>query len=90
MNSRYIIGSLFLFYGIVKVTIILCLKLLPEDKIKKIPILNIFASASSDKTLAGEFYEYVLFLYAIYSLFEGLALLDQLPLHLIHFIETKQ
>jgi len=88
-KRKYIIGLIYIFYAIVKITIGLCLFTLPVSKIATIPVINLFAKEAADKTLAGRFYEYVLFLFGIFSLFEGLSLLELLPEHISSTFESK-
>jgi hypothetical protein len=88
-KRKYIIGLIYIFYAIVKITIGLCLFTLPVSKIATIPVVNLFAKEAADKTLAGRFYEYVLFLFGIFSLFEGLSLLELLPEHIRAIFESK-
>jgi hypothetical protein len=88
-KRKYIIGLIYIFYAIVKITIGLCLFTLPVSKIATIPVVNLFAKEVADKTLAGRFYEYILFLFGIFSLFEGLSLLELLPEHIRGIFESK-
>jgi hypothetical protein len=88
-KRKYIIGLIYIFYAIIKITIGLCLFTLPVSKIATIPVVNLFAKEAADKTLAGRFYEYVLFLFGIFSLFEGLSLLELLPEHIRAIFESK-
>jgi hypothetical protein len=88
-KRKYIIGLIYIFYAIVKITIGLCLFTLPVSKIATIPVVNLFAKEAADKSLAGRFYEYVLFLFGIFSLFEGLSLLELLPEHIRAIFESK-
>jgi hypothetical protein len=89
MNTKYFIGILYILYALVKIIIGSCLFLLPLNTISKTPVLNIFTKEAADTTLAGRMYEYVLFAFGIFSLFEGLALLDQLPPALTIYFESK-
>lgn len=89
MNSKYIIGILYLLYAIVKISSGLAIMFLPLEIIDKTPILNIFVKEAADKTFAGRMYEYVLLAFGVFSLFEGLALLDQLSPKLTVLLESK-
>jgi hypothetical protein len=88
-KRKYIIGLIYIFYAIIKITIGLCLFTLPVSKIATIPVVKLFVKEAADKTLAGRFYEYVLFLFGIFSLFEGLSLLELLPEHIRAIFESK-
>ena len=89
MEYKYILGILYLLYAIIKITVGLALMFLPFDIIAKTPVLKIFIKETSDKTLAGRFYEYVLLIFGIFSLVEGLALLDILPFYIAKYFESK-
>ena len=89
MEYKYILGILYLLYAIIKITVGVALMFLPLDIIAKTPILKIFIKETSDKTLAGRFYEYILLIFGIFSLIEGLALLDILPFYIAHYFESK-
>lgn len=89
MEYKYILGILYLVYAIVKITVGLALMFLPLSIIEKTPILKIFIKETADKTFAGRFYEYILLAFGIFSLFEGLALLDQLPPQYSKYFESK-
>jgi len=88
-KTKYIIGMVYIFYAIVKIIIGVCLFTLPVSKIGQIPIVKIFIKEAADKTLAGRFYEYILFLFGIFSLFEGLSLLEVLPQSIRTYFESK-
>jgi hypothetical protein len=88
-KRKYLIGIIYILYAIVKISVGVCLFTLPVEKIATIPIAKIFVKEAADKTLAGRFYEYMLFLFGIFSLFEGLSLLELLPQHIINYFESK-
>jgi len=89
MNWNYLVGILYLLYAFVKITVGLCVLLLPLNTIQKIPIVNIFTKEAADKTFAGRMYEYVLLVFGIFTLFEGLALLELLTPALSLYFESK-
>lgn len=89
MESKQILGILYLLYAIVKISIGFSLIALPLEKIKQIPILNLFTKETADKTAAGRFYEYVLLIFGFFSLIEGLALLNMLPEQYSRYFESK-
>jgi len=89
MQTKYYIAILYILYAFVKIIIGSCLFILPLKTISTTPVLKIFTKEASDTTLAGRMYEYVLFVFGIYSLLEGLSLLEQLPHSMIAFLELK-
>jgi hypothetical protein len=62
---------------------------IPASILAKIPILNKFIMQIGDKTLAGDFYEYVLMIFGIYTIIMGLSLLHILPYNVRVIIENK-
>jgi hypothetical protein len=90
LNVNYITGFLYLIYGIVKITLGLMLINVPYEILLKIPIINLFIPNSDDDTLAGNFFEYMLVVFSLYTIMMGLALLDILPNKLRLIIENRR
>lgn len=86
---KYIIGLAYIAYALIKIAVGISVYVLSPEQIKEYPIINIFAKESEDKTLAGRFYEYMFLIFGVYSLFEGLSILEQLPKQVAHFFESK-
>lgn len=86
---KYLTGTLYLLYGIIKVSVGISLLLIPSDKIKKLPVLKLFAAELEDTTLAGRLYEYVLIIFGIYTIIFGLALFNLYPYEYRNFLENK-
>ena len=89
MQVREIVGSLYLIYGIVKVTVGVCLLVLPHDIIQKIPMINKLGK-KKDATLAGKMYEYVFLIFGLYTILAGLSLLHIFGSSWRHFFEQRQ
>lgn len=84
------IGIVFLIYGIVKIVLVTSLFLIPpeiENKLSAIEGIDLFVSG--DPTLAGEMYEYVLLVFAVFSIIHGLALLGFFSERVHNIIESK-
>lgn len=73
------IGILELLFGLLKVTVVLCLFFVPEKYTKNVPILNKILVNGDDKTLAGHLYEYVLLIIGIYSIMSALTIFGLIP-----------
>jgi uncharacterized membrane protein len=89
METKYILGTLYILYAIVKITVGLSLFILPLNVISNTPVLNLFTKEAADKTFAGRFYEYILLLFGVFTLFNGLALFDLLSPSLIRYFESE-
>ncbi len=89
MEIREIVGSLYLIYGVVKVTVGLCLLALPERIIKKIPVIDKLGK-QRDTTLAGRMYEYVFLVFGVYTILVGLSLLHIFRPSWRHYFEQRQ
>ena len=79
----------YIVYGIIKIAIGLSILFLPIEIILKIPILNYFIDVISDKTLAGQFYDYTLCFFGVYTIICGLSLLNVFSQSLTDFIDSK-
>lgn len=86
---KYIIGFVYIVYAFIKIMVGISVYVLSPDEMKKWPIINIFAKETDDKTLAGRFYEYMFLIFGVYSLLEGLSILEQLPQKMSHLFESK-
>ena len=73
------IGILELLFGLLKVSVVLCLIFVPEKYTKDIPVLNKILVNGNDKTLAGHLYEYVLLIIGIYSILSALTIFGVIP-----------
>lgn len=73
------IGILELLFGLLKVSVVLCLIFVPEKYTKDIPVLNKILVNGNDKTLAGHLYEYVLLIIGIYSIISALTIFGVIP-----------
>jgi uncharacterized membrane protein len=89
LRIRYFAGILYLLYGVVKITVGLAIFLLSINTISKMPILKLFAKAAADKTFAGRMYEYVLLAFGVFSLLNGLSLLELLSPKVSKYFENK-
>ena len=84
-----IIGIVYILYGLLKITIGICVMTFPPDVLEKIPVVSAFAQKHEDETLAGRLYEYVFIAFGIFTALNGLALLSVLPHALTMFFEAK-
>lgn len=85
------VGILFLAYGIIKIIMVTSLFVIPpniEKQLETIDIVNLFVSG--DNTLAGEMYEYVLLVFAIFSIVHGLALMGVFSEKFHSRLESKE
>jgi hypothetical protein len=74
LKLRELVGSLYLIYGITKVTVGLGLLVLPQQVIDNMPIINEIG-VHRDPTLAGKVYECAYLLFGIYTILVALSLL---------------
>lgn len=89
MDSKFIVGFLYILYGLTKVIIGLSVMTIPVNIIKQIPVLNWFIKTISDKTIAGRFYEYVLLIFGFYTIIHALALFGVFPSKVNAFLDQK-
>ena len=90
MNSKIYIAIFYLIYGIIKVIVGLSLFIFPKHiLLKHFTFFKYFVSEQEDDTLAGHLYEYVLFAFGIFTIFNAFAILHVLPPDLIRLFETK-
>lgn len=85
-----LIGIIFILYGVIKLSLILTIMSLPpiiQEKLALIEGFDIFISG--DHTISGKMYEYVLFVFAVFSIFHGMALLGVFSEKMRTFIESK-
>ncbi|NBX51694.1 hypothetical protein EBT25_17605, partial [bacterium] len=85
------VGFLFLAYGVIKIILVTSLFIIPpniEHQLATIDIINLFVTG--DDTLAGKMYEYVLLVFAIFSIVHGLALLGVFNEGFHNIIESKE
>ena len=90
INVNYTVGFIYLTYGIVKIILGMMLINVPYEYLLQIPIINLLLPNIDDNTLAGSFFEYMLVLFSIYTIFVGLALLDVFPNKFRLFLENKK
>lgn len=86
-----LIGIIFLLYGLFKLSLIVSIMFIPpfiQEKLSKIEGLDFFISG--DHTTAGKMYEYVLFVFAVFSIIHGLALLGVFSENFHQTIESKE
>lgn len=82
---------MFLAYGILKILLVTSLFIIPQDiehQLATIDVINIFVTG--DDTLAGKMYEYVLLVFAIFSIVHGLALLGVFNENFHNIIESEE
>lgn len=83
------VGLAFLLYGIIKFIIFLAIQVIPprtQERLSKVQVLNILVSG--DRTFAGRTIDFVLFIFAIFSMVHGLALMNSFPPNVDAFIES--
>ncbi len=90
INVNYTVGFIYLTYGIVKIILGMMLINVPYEYLLQIPIINLLLPNIDDDTLAGSFFEYMLVVFSIYTIFVGLALLDVFPNRFRLFLENKR
>lgn len=84
------LGVVFLLYGVLKLLLIVSIMTIPpyiQEKLHKIEWFSLFVS--KDKTVAGKMYEYVLLVFAVFSIIHGLALLGVFSEGFREAIESK-
>lgn len=83
-------GTIFLLYGIWKLTIVILLATLPmrvQRRLARVPFVNLIFTG--DRTTAGRGVDYILIAFAAFSLLHGLALWDAIPhVGIDRFIES--
>jgi len=89
MDSKYIIGCVYILYGLLKIALGISVMTVPAQVLKKVPVLRDIITNKDDNTLAGHLYEYVLLVFGVFSLLNGLSLLQLLPSHLIRLFEMQ-
>lgn len=89
MDNKIVIAILFILYGLSRVILVLALLYLPFEKIQNIPILKNLIKNELDTTLAGKFYQYILFLFSLYAMIYGFTLLNALPSSINNFFTKK-
>ena len=89
-NFRTLLGFVYIIYGLIKVILGVALFNVPKDVLfKKFPYIKNFTSPEEDTTIAGQLYEYVLLVFGLFTIFNGMSLLRLLPKLLISFFEYK-
>jgi uncharacterized membrane protein len=88
-TGKQILGIIYIIYALVKITVGVSLMVLPISVISTTPVLKAFVKEVADKTFAGRFYEYILLLFGVFSLFNGLALLDLLSPAMTRYFESQ-
>ena len=83
---REIVASCYIFYGVVKLVLGSSLFI---TKLQTLPGFNLLKDEYADKTTAGRFYEYVLILFAVYTIIYGIGLFHVLPQSITNFLEYK-
>lgn len=76
-SVRRLVGTLYVLYGIAKTAISVAGLTIPYDTLSQVPLLKLIAH--DDDTLAGNMYEYVFLVFALYTLIFGLAILRVFP-----------
>ena len=89
MDVKFIFGIHSILYGIVKVTIGLSIMFIPPRILKYIPILNMFIPDNEDSTIAGRLYEYTFILFGIFTILNGMAVMEFLPRYIAALFESK-
>ena len=89
LELKHLIGILYLLYGILKIVIGYCVIALPRETVLKLPIVRLFAKKHDDHTISGILYELVLTAFGVFTLVNGLAILDVLPHHTAVYFENK-
>jgi hypothetical protein len=84
------VGVCFLVYGVLKLVLFLLMRFLPsdkQDKLSKLPLMKWLFTG--DHTLAGKWAEYVLAVFALFSIIHGMAILDAFPPNVCDVIESR-
>lgn len=85
-------GFIFILFGLTKILLVVLVTwILPrdiEEKLSKIPAVNLFVSG--DTSLAGRMIDYIILTFAIFTLIHGLAVVDVFSPAFTHFIESKE
>lgn len=82
-------GLLFIVYGIVKLIIFVSISAIPynvQKRLAEIPGFDIFFTG--DTTTAGKFVEWVLAIFAVFTIVHGLAIMNALPDKWGSFVES--
>ena len=91
MDDKIIFFAIcYILFGIYKIIIGLSILFLSNYKLDNIPIIKYFSDTITDKTLAGQFYNYILLLFGIYTILCGLALLNVFSQNINNIFENKQ
>jgi hypothetical protein len=91
MNLQYIVAIVYILFGLVKVIVSLCIALIPLEKLQQNPIMSLLVKPTPDNTAAGKMYEYVILVFAIFSLLYGLAMFGNvLPLFINRILLWKR
>lgn len=77
------LGIIYIVYGLLKLFMSCVALIVPKSAVANVPVLSFLAS--DDVTLAGQAYEYIFLIFAIYAIMFGLALLHALPEPLMPF-----
>jgi len=88
-NKDFVLGILYLLYGLVKVAIGVFLIFAPPKIIKDSYIMKFLLKESEDSTLAGRMYEYMLCIFGLFTIMLGLALLNLLPDNIRNLVITQ-
>ena len=86
-----LLGIIFILYGILKLSLIVTIILIPpaiQTKLSKIEGFDLVISG--DHTLAGKMYEYILFIFAVFSIVHGLALMGVFSERFHQILESKE
>lgn len=90
MNTDILIACLYIFYGIVKIGVGISVIYLPQSQLEKIPIINKLSKHAYDNTLAGNFYEYILLIFGVYTIIYGLNILEYIPEPYSEIMDQKE
>ena len=88
-TGKQILGVIYIIYALVKISVGVSLMVLPISVISTTPVLKAFVKEVADKTFAGRFYEYILLIFGVFSLFNGLALLGLLSPAMTRYFESQ-
>jgi hypothetical protein len=68
------VASLYMLYGVSKLLLVLLVYIIPEQQLKKIPLMNLLIH--KDRTVAGYMYEIVFGVFAVFTVLYALALYE--------------
>jgi hypothetical protein len=84
---RYLVGGIYISYGLIKLTFGTCALSIPYDTLKNIPVLSLLAK--EDHTISATMYEKVFILFGIYTILFGLTMYYLTPAPVSKVLEYK-